>query len=180
MRALVSLLVVLAGLLLPAAASAKGEATVRVCGPTECVLLEDRLLGAHVASPQETVDPPPASRFYRLEIAFETGATREAYWALFAPEEGLIATNAGGLLWYVPRTDALRALEAATRELEAYPEPSAWPRYVEAADSPARSTPTADGAGDWVPTGIAAGALLLAVAAGALLVRRARPPLSRA
>ena len=153
-------LVVLVSLALPAAAAAKGLATVTVCGPQECVQLEDRELAARVASPQETVDPPAPAAYYRVRIAFDG---RDGYSTLFVPNEELIATNAGGLLWYVPRTDALRSLQAAVSGLEAHEAPTAWPRYIEAVDpqpTQARST----GRFAWSRL-LAVGALMVASAA---------------
>ena len=96
MRSLAWLVVLLVSLALPAAAVAKGLATVSVCGPEECAQVEDRELAARIAGPQETVDPPAAAAYYRMPIAFEGG---DGYSTLFVPSEELIATNAGGLLW---------------------------------------------------------------------------------
>jgi hypothetical protein len=140
MRSFACLVVLLTSLAVPTAAAAKGLATVTVCGPADCVQLEDRELAARVASPQETVDPPAPAAYYRVRIAFEDG---EAYSTLFVPSEELVATNAGGLLWYVPRTEALRSLQAAVRDLESHTAPRAWARYIETTEpqpTPAGST----------------------------------------
>ena len=167
MRSFACVIVVLASLALPAAAAAKGLATVTVCGPQECVELEDRELAARVAIPQETVDPPAPAAYYRMRIAFDG---RDGYSTLFVPSEALIATNAGGLLWYVPRTDALRSLQAAVSGLEAHEAPTAWPRHIEAVEPhamPARSTGRFDWS--WVLAAVA-----LVVAGAAFLVARHR------
>lgn len=167
MRSFACLLVVLASLAVPVAAAAKGLATVTVCGPQECVQLEDRALAARIAIPQENVDPPATAAYYRMRIAFDG---RDAYSTLFVPGEELIATNAGGLLWYVLRTDALRSLQAAVSGLEAHEAPTAWPRYIEAVDPhalPARSTGRF--AWSWLLA-----ALALMVAGAAFLVARRR------
>lgn len=164
MRSLACL--VIASLALPAAATAKGMATVSVCGPEECVQLEDRELASRVASPQETVDPPAPAAYYRLRISFEGG---DGFSTLFVPSEDLIATNAGGLLWYVPRTDALRSLQAAVRGLEAHAAPTAWPRYIETTNSEA--TPRSTGRFDWSRMLVA---VALVVAGGTFFVARHR------
>jgi hypothetical protein len=166
MRSLACLVVVLGSLALPAAATAKGMATVSVCGPEECVQLEDRELASRVASPQETVDPPAPAAYYRLRISFEGG---DGFSTLFVPSEELIATNAGGLLWYVPRTDALRALQAAVRGLEAHAAPTAWPRYIETTNS--QAMPRSTGRFDWSRMLVA---VALVVAGGAFFVARRR------
>jgi len=140
MRSLACLVFVLASLALPAASAAKGLATVSVCGPEECVQLEDRELAARIASPQETVDPPAPAAYYRVRISFEGG---DGYSTLFVPSEELIATNAGGLLWYVPRTDALRSLLAAVTGVDAHAAQTAWPRYIETTDP--QATPRSAG-----------------------------------
>ena len=159
MRSLACLVVLLASLVLPAAAAAKGLASVSVCGPAECAQLEDRQLAARVASPQETVDPPAPAAYYRVRIAFEGG---DAYSTLFVPGEQLIATNSGGLLWYVPRTDALRSLQAAVSGLEAHEAPTAWPRWIE--NAAPQATQLSTSRFDWIWP-LAAAALMVAVAA---------------
>jgi hypothetical protein len=165
MRSFACLLVVLASLALPTAAAAKGLATVTVCGPQECVQLEDRELAARVASPQETVDPPAPAAYYRVRIAFDG---RDGYSTLFVSSEKLIATNAGGLLWYVPRTDALRSLQAAVSGLEAHEAPAAWPRYIEAVDPQATSA-RSTGRFDW--SWLLAALALVAVGTAFLVAR---------
>jgi hypothetical protein len=166
MRALTCVVVVLASLALPVAAAAKGLATVHVCGPEECVQLEDRELAAQVASPQETVDPPAPAAYYRARITFDG---RDGYSTLFVPSEELIATNAGGLLWYVPRTDALRSLQAAVEGLDAHGAPPAWPRYIETVNPPA--VPSSTGRFNWSRL---LAAVALVVAGAAFLVARHR------
>ena len=166
MRSLACLGVVVASLALPAAATAKGMATVNVCGPEECVQLEDPELASRIASPQETVDPPTPAPYYRMRISFEGG---DGYSTLFVPSEELIATNAGGLLWYVPRTDALRSLQAAVRGLDAHAAPTAWPRYIEGTVPQATSRST--GRFDWSRMLVA---VALVVAGAAFFVARHR------
>lgn len=174
MRAIAALATVFLAALLPAALQAKGSATVRACGPRECAPVGDGTLAAHVASPQETVDPPAVSPYYRLDIGFGAGESASSYSTLFVPAEGLIASNAGGLLWYLPRTEAFGALREATRGVDPYAVPRAWPRYVETPDpSWFSGDPAADGR-SWAPVGIAGGVLLLALAVSAGLARRLR------
>ncbi len=165
----------LVSVVLPATADAKGMATIRVCGAEACVTLEDR--AAYVLSPAETVfEPPPVASFYRVDIAFEAGADRSGYSVLFVPSSGLIASNVGAaraLLWYVPTTEALEQLAPATRELDAFEAPTAWPAAVEA-------HPVSSPSGrSWLHFLLAAGAILVILAA-APLVRRTRPIQPRA
>lgn len=177
MRALAAIAAVVAAATLPTAAAAKGFATVRVCGPESCATLDDRALASRVASPQETVDPPAASSYYRLDILFEAGDASSSYSTLFVPAEGLIASNAGGLLWYVPRTDALGALRAAIADLEPFAAPRAWPRYIESPDPRVQLPTAAADGGSRLPVGLAGAALLLALVVGlSVVVRRQRLP----
>lgn len=166
MRSFACLVVLLASLTVPTAAAAKGRATATVCGPADCVQLEDRELAARVASPQETVDPPAPAAYYRVQIAFEGG---DGYSTLFVPSEELIATNAGGLLWYVPRTEALRSLQAAVRDLESHATPRAWPRYVGTTEPKAMSGSTSRFGWSWLFAVVA-----LVVGGSALLAGRRR------
>lgn len=175
MKAIVAVLTLVAALL-PAAAGAKGLATVRVCGPDRCATVDDRAIATRVSSPQETVDPPGTAPYYRLDIAFDAGEATSSYSTLFVPDEGLIASNAGGLLWYVPRTDALRALMAASRELEPYGAPRSWPRYVQTPDPGWVSSDTAGDGRSWGRAGLAAAAVLLALVLAAAFARRTRLP----
>lgn len=176
MRAIVAVVPLLAAALLPAVAGAKGLATVRVCGPDGCATVENGVIAARVASPQETVDPPGTAPHFRVDIAFSGGEATSSYSTLFVPDEGLVASNAGGLLWYVPRTDALRALLAASRRLEPYGTPRSWPRYVQTPDPAWVSAETAGGARSWGRPGLAAAALLLTLVLAAALARRTRLP----
>ena len=173
MRSLACTAFLLGSLAVPTAAAAKGLATVIVCGPEECVQLEDRELAARVASPQETVDPPFPAAYYRVRIAFEGG---DAYSTLFVPSEELIATNAGGLLWYVPRAEALRSLQAAVKDLESHAAPRAWPRYIETTEpQPTPAGWTGRFGWSWL---LAVAALVVggsALLAGRRLVWRLRP-----
>lgn len=160
----------LASLVLPATAEAKGMAIIRVCGTDGCVGLEGR--AAHVLSPAETVlEPPPVASFYRVDVEFEAGAESNGYSVLFVPSSGLIASNLGAaraLLWYVPRTEALEQLAPATRELDAFEAPAAWPAAVEARPVPPSNTR------GWLHYLLAAGGILVVLAAAAW-VRRIRP-----
>jgi hypothetical protein len=166
MRSFACLVVLLASLAVPTAAAAKGLATVTVCGPADCVRLEDREVAARVASPQETVDPPAPAAYYRVQIAFEGG---DGYSTLFVPSQELIATNAGGLLWYLPRTEALRSLQAAARDLESHAAPRAWPRYIETTGPQATPASTSRFGWSWLLAVVA-----LVVGGAALLAGRRR------
>lgn len=160
----------LASLVLPGTAEAKGTVTIRVCGADACVELEDR--AAYVLSPAETVlEPPPAASFYRVDVEFEAGAESNGYSVLYVPSSGLIASNLGAaraLLWYVPRTEALEQLAPATRELDPFGAPAAWPAAVDARPAPPSNTR------GWLSYLLAAGGILVVLAAAAL-VNRIRP-----
>ena len=166
-------LLALTSLLLPAAVGAKGMATVRVCGADACVTLPDRT--AEVISPAETVfEPPPVALYYRLEIAIDTGRDVQRQYNLYAPSSGLLAANAGAeraLLWYVPRTEALKQLRPAVVQLEPFKAPRAWPLAVEEA---ALAGPTAAGERHWTLPVLATTLAFVALGGLVLLARRLR------
>ena len=159
----IALLLAVAALALPQAAQAKGQAAVRVCGPEDCVTLDDGV--AYTLGPAETVpQTPPTAPYYRVDVSFEAGGERETSTSLFVPSSGLVAANAygsglGTLLWYAPRAEALEQLDPAIRSLEPYEPPAAWPVRVErsAATEPAATFPYRVAAG--------AALVLLAIAA---------------
>jgi hypothetical protein len=165
---------VLASLVLPATAEAKGMVTIRVCGADECVELEDQ--AAYVLGPAETVlEPPPVASFYRVDVEFVAGGESNGHSVLFVPSSGLIASNLGAaraLLWYVPRTEALEQLAPATRGLDAFEEAAAWPAAVDARPVPPSNTHGR------LPYLLAAGGMLVVLAAAALGLR-IRPILPR-
>jgi hypothetical protein len=165
----IALLLAVAALALPQAAQAKGQATVRVCGPENCVTLDDGV--AYTLGPAETVpQTPPTAAYYRVDVSFEAGRKRETSSSLFVPSSRLLAATADGsglrgLLWYVPRAEALAQLAPAIRGLEPYEPPAAWPVRVErsAATEPAAAFPYRVAAG--------AALMLLAIAAFGRLIR---------
>jgi hypothetical protein len=156
----------------------KGLTSVRVCGESECVALSDEPQAAHIMSSAEGVfEPPKPGPFYRLDIAIDAGTETHSFSNVFVPGEELIAANVGAeraLVWYVPRTEALRLLEEATRDLEPYAAPAAWPPKIAALNGLTAPPPvTSDGA-NWRPWALAVGALMVALSAGGLLARRLR------
>jgi hypothetical protein len=164
-----------ASLVLAPAVEAKGTATLRVCGEDACVTLADR--AAYVLSPQETVfEPPPVARYYRLDVTLVAGREPQRHSLVFVPSSGLLAANAGAdraLSWYVPPTEALNQLRPAIAELEAFEAPTAWPLAVEEAAAASARASVADGR-DWTPYIVAAGLIVLTLAAFVLAARRLR------
>ncbi|HET9324072.1 MAG TPA: hypothetical protein VFO03_09350 [Gaiellaceae bacterium] len=177
-NAIAALFAVLAALALPATAGAKGRTMVTVCGAEECSQPTGGDLAARIASVQETVDPPAPAQYYRVDITLEIGDGSTAYSTLFVPAAGLIASNAGGLLWYEPRPEAIRTLRAATKDVEPFDRPRAWARYIEPPDL-TQAAPTATDGRSGVPLGIAGAALLLAIAGGGVHLARRRQVLPR-
>jgi hypothetical protein len=171
MKTIAALVAALAALGLPGAALGKGRNTVQVCGPEACVTLEDRAGARYIGSPQEGVfEPPRPSPYYRLYVTVEGGTYRHTYSGIYAPSTALIGVDEGArrvLYWHVPATETLQELRVATRELEAYDAPSEWPLAV--GDLPAAETGRDRDSFDLAPV-----AILLTLAAGAIVVRRAQ------
>jgi hypothetical protein len=168
MKAIAILAATLAALALPGAALSKGRNTVQVCGPEACTILEDGAGARYLGSSEEDVfEPPRPSRYYRLYVTAEAGTYRHTYSAIFSPSERLIGVDEGArriLYWHVPRTETLQELRAATRELQAYDAPAAWPSAV-------GDLSTTTGS-DRRTSELAVAALLLALAVGVGMVHR--------
>jgi hypothetical protein len=171
MKAIAVLVAALAALSFPAVTLGKGRNTVQVCGPESCTTLEDRAGARYIGSSQEGVfEPPRPSAYYRFYVTAEAGSYRHTYSGIFHPDAGLIGVDEGArrvLYWHVPRTETLHELRAATRDVEPYDPPSAWPLAVGSLSAPE----TNDGRG---ASELVFGVFLLALAAAALTVRRAR------
>ena len=171
MKAIGVLVAALVALALPAAALGKGRNTVQVCGQEACTTLEDRAGARYVGSPQEGVfEPPRPSQYYRLYITVEAGTYRHTYSSIFSPEAELIGVDEGArrvLYWHVPHTETLQELRAATRELEPYDAPSAWPNAVGSLSAPETN-------GDPGSHELLFVAFLLALAGGTVVARRAQ------
>ena len=170
--------VTLAALVLASGASAKNMTVAQACGPDECVSLQDRqhlttLLGGG-GSP-----PPPTAAYYRLDFTFESpdGTHSVTHSSLYVPSKQLAATEGsrGDVVWFPVDRAAAGLMERATRDLEPFAAPSAWPAlYGEGAFN--RTTRRVEGDVSWTPW-LAGMAVLLALVAGALGVRaRVRRP----
>jgi hypothetical protein len=168
-KVLSAVVVTLTALGLPAIAGAKGLMTVRVCGAYTCAVLADPTRAARVPSPQESVlEPPRPAPYYRLEISSAANRQPRSYSALYVPSAALLAADVGAaraLLWYVPRTEALAELRTATRNVEPFDAPSAWPPAVEVPE-----VVTVGRSADWP----AVAALTAALAAASLMAARIR------
>jgi hypothetical protein len=116
------LLVVLAALLLPAAAHAKGITGFALCGPSECEDGDVSRLGHQAPFYDETNGPPPG-RYYRVDLRVDG---QSSGWTLFyEPVTGLVAREArpGTWLWSRLAPQLATFAKDAARRIEAFPRP---------------------------------------------------------
>jgi hypothetical protein len=171
--------ITLAALALASGASAKNVTVAQACGPDECVGVQDRqhlttLLGGGGSM------PPPTAAYYRLDFTFESpdGTHRVSHSSLYVPSKRLAATEgrSGGVVWFPVDRAATGLMAGATRDLEPFAAPNAWPtRYADRMFS--QTTRSADaGEPNWRPWMLAGVAVLLALSAALFARARVRRP----
>jgi hypothetical protein len=174
------LVVAIAALAMASGASAKNMTVAQACGPDDCVRLEDRqavttLLGGGGST------PPPTAVYYRLDFTFESpdGAQRVTHSSLYVPLTHLAATEGrtGDVVWFPVDRAAAGLMDRATRDLQPFAAPSAWPtRYADRVFTRTTRTAAGNEAG-WTPWLLAGVAVLLALGLGAFLAQaRLRRP----
>jgi hypothetical protein len=174
MRLLIGFTVV--ALTLATAATAKGKQlkSATICGANACTTVTDqeRLRELPVGG-QDTAPPPPPAAYYTMEFVVGTGGAEESRWlVLYVPSENIVGANGevpGTLTWLPAYGSAIFAMMRATRGLEPFRVPTAWPTDVR------RVTPGPAPHGfDWP---LVSGSLLVAFALGLtalVLVKRGR------
>jgi hypothetical protein len=167
--------------LLPAAAAAKEVKSATVCGPTDCVSVDDDRRSEALVMGGSPSDPPPkAEAWYRVRLVIGGDGAHEAFTINVLPTSGYIRSRDqfGGSVWSDMSTQQQATYRRLTAEISPFPAkrltgitnpklPAASP----AAPAPAQPADEDEGSSP-MPWLIAAGAL--AALAGALGVRRIR------
>ncbi len=157
----------LAALTATPAAGAKGLPPTRICGATECVQLDRSPESVIVLDYNARRPAPPVTGYYTVEYA-AMGMGKH----LFVPDGSRLAEETGGgraLQWYALYGTGPEQLLRAVRRLEPFPPPETWPDSVEAVTAIFEG-PTPGREFDLRPWIF--GAILVALAGAALLVRR--------
>jgi hypothetical protein len=174
------LLVVVAALALAATASAKEIQTAQACGPDQCGDLDKDGTMLILNSGGSVSQPPPTAEYYRLDFVFAEPGTPDhnAFSHLFVPSKGLVAfgDENGGVAWFPIYGQALDTVRQATRDVQPFAAPAAWPTSI---DDPIFKLPVTASAAPsdgttWRPWAVGIALALLALAVGALLARRTR------
>jgi hypothetical protein len=162
----------IATLALASGASAKNMTLAQACGSDECVPLQDRqalttLLGGGGSQ------PPTTAPYYRLDFTFESpdGIQRVTHSSLYVPLWRLAATEgpSRNVVWFPVDRAATRLMERATRDIEPFAAPAAWPTsYGDPAFRRTTRTPTSRDGTNWLAWLL----VVPAIAAAALLARR--------
>jgi hypothetical protein len=176
------LLVLVAALALASTAAAKELTTAQACGlDGQCEAMDKDGSMLILSSGGSVSQPPPTTaEYYRVDYVFDSPDGREhhSFSHLFVPSTGLVGMGdeVGGVAWFPVYGQALDTLREATRDLEPFSAPAAWPTSIEdPIFTPGRVvSPAPDSGIDWRPWALAAGLVLLALAAGAFLARRLR------
>jgi hypothetical protein len=175
------LLVLATALALASTAAAKELSTAQACGPADdCAAVDKDGAMLLLNSGGSVSQPPPTAEYYRLDFVLaEPGSNdRNAFSHLFVPSKGLVGfgDETGGVAWFPVYGQALDAVRDATRDLEPFSAPAAWPSSIEdPIFTPGRIvSPAPDSGIDWRPWALATALMLLALAAGALFARRMR------
>jgi hypothetical protein len=175
-RSLLVLLIV--SLALAASAAAKNLTVAQVCGPDDCAPL-DRQSVMPLLGGSGSQSPPPAA-YYRLDFTFETpdGVERRSISHLYVPSAHLVAAGGevGEVVWFPVKGATLKLLDRATREVEPFGAPAAWPTSIgDPVFTPAGAKAPSAGAGtNWTAWLLATVAFLSALAAASLFARRLR------
>jgi hypothetical protein len=175
------LLVLAAALALAPTAAAKELQTAQACGPNgDCAAMDKDGTMLLLNSGGSVTPPPPTAEYYRLYFVFaEPGASdHNAFSHLFVPSKGLVGfgDENGGVAWFPVYGEALDAVRNATRNLEPFAAPAAWPTSIEdPIFSPGEpSSPAPANGTNWRPWAVGLGLVLLALGVGAVLARRTR------
>jgi hypothetical protein len=161
MKPIVFLVAAAALVLAPPAAAKEGGAGYEVCGPDACASIDHGSDSVVILDSGSESPPPPPGPYYRIDYK-----EQHAVPYYFRPDRQLVGAKLGTngeISWYrIDGTSALHRLNAATAKLEPYAVAST-------------SGGTAPDTGiDWRPWALAAGLVLLALAAGGFLARRMR------
>jgi hypothetical protein len=176
------LLVLAAALALTSTAAAKELTTAQACGlDGQCEAMDKDGSMLILSSGGSVSQPPPTTEaYYRVEYVFDSpdGSEHHSFSHLFVPSTGLVGMGdeVGGVAWFPVYGHALETLREATRDLQPFSAPAAWPTSIEdPIFTPGRAaSPAPDTGIDWRPWALAAGLVLLALAAGGFLARRMR------
>jgi hypothetical protein len=197
-RAVVPQLVIIAVLLVPAAAAAKGVSEAKVCGAERCVKVTDDELALTLGTGGPLASGPErALPWYRTTLTVTVrdpnaldAADRERFAQRLAvavvPRARLLRGDTGAWMTMSSRSaEAYAQLTAGIRPRPARTLPDAGPdaarpeaRVDEVVEPPPAARPATDSAGEGSPAWIAwlGGALLAATAVGWLIRRAPRRP----
>jgi hypothetical protein len=174
------LLVLAAAMALAATASAKEIQTAQACGPDQCGDLDKDGTMLILNSGGSVSQPPPTAEYYRLDFVFAEPGTPDhnALSHLFVPSKGLVGfgDENGGVAWFPIYGQALDTVRQATRDVQPFAAPLAWPTSIgdPIFKPPATVSPAPSDATNWRPWALGSALVLLVLAAGALLARRTR------
>lgn len=174
------LLVLAAAMALAATASAKEIQTAQACGPDQCGDLDKDGTMLILSSGGSVSQPPPTAEYYRLDFVFAEPGTPDhnAFSHLFVPSKGLVGfgDENGGVAWFPIYGQALDTVRQATRDVQPFAAPPAWPTSIgdPIFKPPATVTPAASDGTNWRPWALGSALVLLVLAVGALLARRTR------
>jgi hypothetical protein len=176
-------LAVLTALALPSTAPAKEIGSLKVCGPSACHTVTNRsAMRAFLEGGYETLAPRSGGTFYEVKARMRhEGEDAGGYTVLYVPAVNLLRAEAdyGKHKWLEPAGVTARALRRAAHGLRPYPAdelgPTREPSPASAASSPARVSSSARGDGSSrLGLAGAAGALVIVLIAGTLLIQRRR------
>jgi hypothetical protein len=154
----------LIALVVVSAASAKGSVPREACGAERCVLLDGGRESLIFLDGDARRPAPPPAPYYRL--AYSAAGVGPHY---FVARGRLLAVETAGgraLQWYALNGTGPNRLRAAIRDLAPYEAPDEWPTRIEA---PVSSREGGTDTFAWL-----IGALLVALAAGAVIASRVR------
>jgi hypothetical protein len=180
----VIVLIAIAALALPAAASGKRVASLTVCGTDGCEKVTDHgALRGFMDGGYETLSPKTPAPFFTVKVAMLHDGEHAGGWTVqYLRAANLIRARAdyGKHVWTRPAGVTAEALRDAARGLQPYPAEKLGrvrePPPVAVEDPPARVSRPASGGGSsrLVLAGGGATAALALVLAGGLLARRHR------
>jgi hypothetical protein len=153
----------LAALAVASTASAKGSVPGRACGAESCIALDGGPKSLIILDHDAKRAAPPPAPYYRLH--YSAAGVGPHY---FVTPRFLAVETAGGraLQWYALTGTGPDRLRTAIRDLEPYEAPDEWPTRIEV---PVETRAGGTDAFTWL-----IGALLVAVAAGAVVASRVR------
>jgi hypothetical protein len=176
MKVVAALVAALAGLVVTSAASAK-ELEAQICGESDCVSVPNRQAVMLMVDDRDRTggSPPPAS-YYRVDFTAHDGPASRTFSHVYVPSARLLASGGDmphSIAWFRTKDAVVAAISEATRGVTPYKAPAKWPTAID--DPVFYSAPAASDDGrDWTPYVVGLGAVLIALAAGALLARRIR------